>query len=244
MAEHPNEALAQKIMESMSEDDWTALNAIGEELAGEEKNAKANAKAGNLAEQEKAEDSTEEKETSQKTEEEKDSSSAEAYISFKSKEEFQKAIDSRLKDRLEREERKRKDAADKARREAEEKAAEQNQEFETLAKSRAERIAALEAELEAKQGLEEKNQAYASTLEAHAASRMEALNLKAGIKTLLSQMDVKERLDWLNENEADFALDSTREAIPPSPVADPNGSTPEADEAARREAALQTIRTF
>ena len=240
MPDQPNEALAEKILESMTDQDWQAFSEIGEELAKEEAKAQET--------QENSDDSTEEKESQDTSQTEETSpDKSEPWKSFQSEAEFNKWLESPegspwLKSRLQREKDKRERAEAKARRDAEEAAAEQNQEYQTLAEKRAERIKELEADLERLSPYEEQVSTYRETVESFANARMESLNLPRGVKALVERMEPKERLDWITENEADFS--GTTETIPPAPNGDDSGSTPEADEAAKREAAVHTMRTF
>jgi hypothetical protein len=70
-------------------------------------------------------------------------SGAGAFIAFATEAEFQAAIDARLKDRLEREQRKALEAAEKARKEAADKALADQQQYQTLADQRKAEIDAL-----------------------------------------------------------------------------------------------------
>lgn len=154
---------------------------------------------------------------------------------------FSKAdVEQMIKDRLAREKASAKQAEEKARREAAEKAAEENEEFKTLATSRAERISELEAEVERLSSVEEKATAYETTLDGYAQTRIDELNLQKGVINLLSEKDAQGKLDWLSENGEDFA---THERVPPADQADDSGS-PEADEAARGQAASGFARDF
>ncbi len=216
--------LPGEVLSDLTDEDWTAINRIGEEL---EKEAPANETVEN-----QTDDSTEEQ-------------TAEADVQTEAKPDAGKMlsqadVDRIVKERLAREKEKSEKAAEKARREAAEKAAEENEEFKTLAESRAERISELEAEVERLSGVEEKNTTYAETLNSYAEARLGELNLPKGVTRLLESFDPKEKLDWLSENAEDF---TTHERVPPAEQADETG-TPEADEAARQAYEAEFARNF
>ena len=163
-------------------------------------------------------------------------------MQFGSKKELDEYIEERLKGRLERQNRKATEEKEKAEREARKKALEDQEKYQELYEAEAKRTAELEAKVESLSPYEEQVSTYRETVESFANARMESLNLPRGVKSLVERMEPKERLDWITENEADFS--GTTETIPPAPNGDDSGSTPEADEAAKRESQLHAIRTF
>lgn len=224
------EAIAQKILASMTDEDWENLGKIGEELADEDR-TQVN------AQDQAPEDSTEEKDTSQT-----EDKPTEPYMAFASKDEAQKWLDDQLKERLERKDRQAAEAKAKAERDAAKKALEDQEKYKELYEAEQQRVAELEGKLEPLSALEEKHQSYVSTVEGIANQRMESLNLPKGVKTLVEKMEPAERLAWFQENEADFS--GSTETIPASPNGDDPATTPEADQAAREEQKAYTFSSF
>jgi DNA repair exonuclease SbcCD ATPase subunit len=223
--------LPSEVLQDLTEDDWRAINEIGEELADSEA---TNAKPQD--EQQTPEDSTEEKETSQ-TEEK-----SEPFMQFNSKDEAQKWLDEQLKERLERKDRQAAEAKAKAEREAAKKALEDQEKYQELYTAENQRVQELEEKLGNYESLEEKHSTYVETVEQIANQRMESLRLPKGVKTLVENMEPASRLQWMQENEEDFS--GSTETIPASPNGDDPTTTTEQDEKARQESAAYTASTF
>jgi myosin heavy subunit len=123
---------------------------------------------------------------------------AQPFISFGSEKEFQDAIDARLKDRLQREARKREDAERKASEAAREKALQENEQYKELAEERARKIAELEGSIGELSPFKDRSERYEATLKAQLEAQMEAV--PEHIKKLLADRDPVDQLSYLTEN--------------------------------------------
>lgn len=140
-------------------------------------------------------------------------------------------VEELIRERLERE----KESAQKKQAEAERKAAREalakNQEFEELAKTQAEELEALRAQLSEKEELETSLSTYRERVGNSVRGRVEKLNLPQGVAKLLENMDPAEQQDWLDENEGDFSHSTQR--VPEGETPTEDGLPPEVDEEAR-----------
>ncbi len=134
-------------------------------------------------------------------------------------------LDRHIDERLKREREKAEAATAKAKREAEEAAAAKQGEFQTLAEKRAERIAALEADLAAAQAHKERADKYEAALAALLAQQRKGL--PGHVTELLDKLDPADQLAWIAKNaEALGGAAAGKNGPPASPRA--NGS-PAAD---------------
>lgn len=152
-------------------------------------------------------------------------------IAFATEAEFQRRVDDLLKERLEREQKKAEQKAQKAREDVLAEMAAKNGEWQQLAEQRAAKIADLETQAATLDATTTKAQRYEQAL----AKQVEALrkDVPKHLAPLLDKLDVVEQLEWLAAN---------RDAVAPK---QPNGvpATPRAqgglDAAAQAEARQQ-----
>jgi MFS superfamily sulfate permease-like transporter len=139
------------------------------------------------------------------------------FISFASEAEFQTAIDERLKKRLEREQRKAEELAQKARDEAEAKALADQQEWQKLAEKHGKSAETLKAELDTRLAdLEAVNQRIERAEEALAGYlKAEKEGLPESVLELLEKLDPVDQLAYLTKHRD--ALTSKADGVPPSP---------------------------
>lgn len=136
-------------------------------------------------------------------------------ITFASQAEFQKHVDDILKDRLEREAKKRDKAADDARRKAEEDAAAKNGEWQKLAEQHAKRLAELEPLTEQVEAHKAENDRLRDVLKAQVDQLRK--DIPAPIIALLGRMDLIEQMQWIAENGEQVAGTNGRAIIKASP---------------------------
>jgi hypothetical protein len=110
----------------------------------------------------------------------------------------QAELEAIVKDRLDRAQRKAKEAEEKARKDAEEKTLHEQGEFKTLAEQRAAEIADLKSQVES-------NKAHIGTIERlkkALEARLEAdkKNLPESVQTLLNKLDVADQMEWIAAN--------------------------------------------
>jgi hypothetical protein len=152
----------------------------------------------------------------------------------------QSDIERIVKERLEREKAAAAKREEQAKRKAAEEAAEKNAEFEELARTRKERIDALEADLEQYSSLEETLSTYRQKAEDSVEARIQNLNVPSWAVELLEGKDPIEKMAFLDKHEGDFAV---TERVPASETPDASG-TPEADEAAQEQYSRAWARDF
>lgn len=110
-------------------------------------------------------------------------------------------LDRIVKERIEREQKKAEKAAEKARKEAEEAALAEQQEFQTLAQKRQERVLELEGQVSELETVKAQAEKYEKALVSFRDAQFE--NLPDHIKELLEGRDVADQLEWLSKhNEA------------------------------------------
>lgn len=156
-------------------------------------------------------------------------------ISFASEAEFQKRVDDMLKERLEREQKKADQKAQKAREDALAEQAAKNGEWQQLAEQRAARLTDMETQLATLEATTTKAQRYEQAL----GKQVETLrkDVPKHLLPLLDKLDVAEQLEWLAANREQLA--------PPKPTGVP--ATPRAQgglDAAAQEQARQQSATF
>ena len=126
----------------------------------------------------------------------------EPFIQFGSEKEFQNAIDARLKERLEREGRKREAAEKKAAEKARQEAMEKNQEFESLAQERQARIEELENELQTLGSVKETAERYENALKTRVEAQM--ASVPEYVRDLLSDRDPVAQMEYLTKHAGNF----------------------------------------
>lgn len=139
------------------------------------------------------------------------------FAVFTSEKDFQEAIEKRLRDRLEREQKKAETATQKAREEAESKALADQAKFQELADKRGKQVTDLET---ANATLTTQLEAVTAKADRHekALHKLLAEQLKAvpeHLHSLLSKLDAVEQLEWIAGN-ADKMKTATN-GVPPTP---------------------------
>lgn len=153
----------------------------------------------------------------------------EGVITFASKQDLEKHITEALKDRLDREERKREEAEARARKEAEDKALAENQQFRELAEKRQERVVELEGQVGQIEQLTTERDELSQALEAILAKEREGL--PEAVIELLNDKSPAKQLQWIAANKATLTKANGR-GIEPTPPAQQDPSIP--DEERRR----------
>lgn len=149
--------------------------------------------------------------------EQQDGGEKKIFISFESEEAFQNAIDSRLKDRLDREAKKREAAAQKAKEEAEAAALAEQLKFEELADKRAGKITELEGNLTTATGDLETANSQLKRYKTALTQQLEAAkkDLPEATLELLNRLDPVEQLEYLAKHGQSIAPKPN--GVPPSP---------------------------
>lgn len=154
-------------------------------------------------------------------------------ISFASEADFQKRVDDMLKERLEREQKKADQRAQKAREDAQAEAAAANGEWQKLAEQRAAKVTEMETQLAGLDATTTKAQRYEAAL----GKQVEILrkDVPKHLVPLLDKLDVVEQLEWLAANREQLAPPKTS-GVPATPRAQGN-SDAAAQEQARQQSA-------
>lgn len=141
------------------------------------------------------------------------------FISFSSEDDFQAAIDERLKKRLERERAKSEEKAQRAREEAEAKALADQEEWKTLAEKRAAKLADLESNVEQTATELETATQQAERLEKALTAQLAAQKdgLPEATLELLNRLDPVDQLEYLAKHRG--SLTANTNGVPPSPAA-------------------------
>lgn len=143
-------------------------------------------------------------------------------ITFASEAEFQKALDEKLKDRLERERKKSEDVAKKAVADAAAEAAKKNGEWQVLAEQREKELSDLQTKLNDFEPSQQRLQRYEEALKKNLEAQR--TGLPEPIIKLLDKLDVAEQLEWLAANK-EVILKKSPDGINPTPPANGNLSS-------------------
>jgi len=159
------------------------------------------------------------------------------FMTFSSKEEYDKHVEDQLKDRLARKDRKSKEEREKAEAEARRKALEDQQKYQELYENEAvPKIQALEGQVE-------KLERYEEVVSNYSQSLIDQLTLPKGVVKLLDKMDPIERLEWYTENSADFA-EPPSVPVPGQEEIDGSGISAEKDQQIRQDFGATIVRQF
>jgi hypothetical protein len=139
-----------------------------------------------------------------------------AAISFATDADFQRKVDDLLKERLEREQKKAEQKAQKAREDVLAEMAAKNGEWQQLAEQRAAKLTELEQQIATLDATTTKVQRYEQAL----AKQVEALrkDVPKHLAPLLDRLDVVEQLDWLANNR-DVVAPKQPNGVPATPRA-------------------------
>lgn len=143
-------------------------------------------------------------------------------ITFASEADFQKALDEKLKDRLERERKKSEEAAKKAADDAKAEAAKKNGEWQVLAEQREKELGDLQAKLSEFEPTQQRLQRYSEALQKNLEAQR--TGLPDPIIKLLDKLDIAEQLEWLAANK-EVILKKTPDGIGATPTASGNPSS-------------------
>ncbi len=162
-------------------------------------------------------------------------------ISFTSEAELQKHIDTVLKDRLAREQKKSEEAARKATEAAEAKALADQQKWQELAEKHGKRVTELEGQVTASATVTEQLERYKGALEAQL--KTVKAGLPAHVTTLLDKLDVVEQMEYIAANQE--ALKTPAAPAAGGPPASPKpGEARQMSEEERQKAQQQATQLY
>jgi hypothetical protein len=149
-------------------------------------------------------------------------------IVFASEAEYQKSLEEKLKERLDRERKKTEDATKKAADAATADAAKQNGEWQKLAEQREKELGESTKKLQELETVQEKATRYEGSLKKFLETQR--AGLPEAITKLLDRLDVADQLEWLAANK-DALAKKTPDGVPPTPPADGSADAKKLEEA-------------